>query len=63
MTTENGREKMGVWHIDGFNHNAVITPIYEKGYQNCTQWKVVKQCKSKEEAIQECKKHNNEITK
>ena len=60
MKTENEREVMGTWHIDGFSLRQIITPIYKKGYQNCTQWEVVKMCNSYEDAKKECEIHNKQ---
>ena len=59
--TENGKEVMGSWHVDGFCLDGIVTPIYEKGYKGCTRWKQVKRCGSQEEAEQECAKHNKSI--
>jgi hypothetical protein len=58
--TENGKEIMGSWHVDGFNLNSIITPLFEKGWQDCTRWKTVKRCSSHEEAKAECLRHNQE---
>jgi hypothetical protein len=60
MKTENGREVMGTWHVDGFCTDQIITPKYEKGWHNCTQWTVVKRCSFQEEAQKECDMHNKQ---